>query len=192
MIESARLTFPAVRAETPFVIQWLGGANQVLGISPVRVYPTNLLKELKTLAGEEPLGIFDPQNQLKPLLIAAAVEFSDLGDAHLEDYRGKLAIAGPFQNRTQMGNGLAAQVQALAKKGVGVVWLLPPKEQNERHGEKLRPSFYTVLEGKGRVVIAEASLTASLSESPPAQLNLVQLARQAVHPEVARLPEPSP
>ena len=139
VIESASLVFPAVNAETRFVIQWLAGANQVLGTSEALVYPTNLLRELKPLAGEEPLGVLDPQNLLKPLLKAAAVEFSDLANARVEDYRGKLAIAGPFQNRTQMRNGLMTQLQALAKKGVGVVWLLPPQEQKDRRGERLRP-----------------------------------------------------
>ena len=192
VIESATLNFPAVHAETRFVIQWLAGANRVVGTSEVRVYPTNLLTELKALAGEEPLGVLDPQNQLKPLLKAAAVEFSDLEDGRVEDYRGKLAIAGPFQNKTQMRNGLVTQLQALAKRGVGVVWLLPPQEQKDRRGERLRPSFYTVPEGKGVVVVAQASLTASLSESPPAQLNLTQLARLALHPEAPRLPDPTP
>ena len=83
VIESATLNFPAVHAETRFVIQWLAGANQVVGTSEVRVYPTNLLTELKALAGEEPLGVLDPQNQLKPLLKAAGVEASDLEDAGL-------------------------------------------------------------------------------------------------------------
>ena len=192
VIESATLNFPAVHAETRFVIQWLAGANQVVGTSEVRVYPTNLLMELKALAGEEPLGVLDPQNQLKPLLKAAAVEFSDLEDARVEDYRGKLAIAGPFQNKTQMRNGLLTQLQALAKRGVGVVWLLPPQEQKDRRGERLRPSFYTVPEGKGAVVVAQASLTASLSESPPAQLNLTQLARLALHPEAPPMSDPTP
>jgi hypothetical protein len=192
VIESAKLNFPAVHAETRFVIQWLAGTNQVLGTSELLVYPTNLLKELKPLAGEEPLGALDPQNQLKPLLKAAAVEFSDLGDANVEDYRGKLVIAGPFQNKTQMRTGLASQLQALAKKGVGVVWLLPPPERKERRRENLRPSFYTVPEPKGTVVVVQASLTANLPEKPQAQLNLLQFARLALHPEAMRLPDLTP
>lgn len=192
VIESARLNFPAVKAETRFVIKWLAGTNEVLGTSEVLVYPTNLLQELKPLAGEEPLGVLDPQDVLKPLLKAAGVECSDLADAGVEDYRGKLAIAGPFRNKTQMREGLASQLETLAKKGVAVVWLLPPPEQKERRREAPRPSFYTVPEGKGAVVVAQAGLTAGLSESPQAQLNLTQLARRALHPEAPRLPDPTP
>ncbi len=192
VIESVKLSFPAVNAETRFVIKWLAGTNQVLGTSEAVVYPTNLLKELKPLAGEEPLGVLDPQNRLKPLLKAAAVEFSDLEDAGVEDYRGKLVIAGPFPSQKEMRNGLASQLQALAKKGAGVVWLLPPPEREERRPGRLRPSFYTVREAKGAVVVAQDSLTASLSERPQAQINLTQLARLALHPEAPRLPDLTP
>ncbi len=192
VIESARLNFPAVHAETRFVIQWVASTNQVLGTSEVLVYPTNLLQELKPLAGEEPLGVLDPQNQLKPLLKAAAVDFSDLEDASVEYYRGKLVIAGPFQNKTQMRNGLPTQLQVLARKGVGVVWLLPPAERKERRRENLHPSFYTVPEVKGTGVVVQATLTASLAENPQAQLNLLQFARLALHPEAPRLPDSTP
>jgi hypothetical protein len=189
VIESASPVFPAVNAETRFVIQWLAGTNQVLGTIEALVYPTNLLKELKPLAGEKPLGLLDPQNLLKPLLKATAVEFLDLEDANIENYPGKLVIAGPFQNKTQMGEGLASQLRAVAKKGAGVVWLLPPPERKERRRENLRLSFYAVPEGKGTVVVVQASLTASLSERPEAQLNLLQFARLALHPETPRLPD---
>ena len=68
VIESAQLDFPMVKAETKFLIQWLENSNSVLGQTEVFVYPTNLLAELKPLAGDQALGVFDPQNQLKPLL----------------------------------------------------------------------------------------------------------------------------
>ena len=189
VIESASLVFPAVNAETRFVIQWLAGTNQVLGTSEALVYPPSLLKELKSLAGEGPLGVLDPQNLLKSLLKAAAVEFLDFEDANIENYPGKLVIVGPFQNKTQMREGLASQLRAVAKKGAGVVWLLPPPERKEGRRENLRPSFYAVPEGKGTVVVVQASLTASLSERPEAQLNLIQFARLALHPETPRLPD---
>ena len=52
VLESASLDFPAVNAETRFLIQWLEGTNQVVGRTEGQVYPTNLLAELKTLLGE--------------------------------------------------------------------------------------------------------------------------------------------
>ena len=50
--ESAALSFPSVRAETRFFVQWLGEANKVLGKTEVVVYPPDLLKDFKTLAGD--------------------------------------------------------------------------------------------------------------------------------------------
>jgi hypothetical protein len=191
VVESAKLEFPAVKAETRFLVQWLESTNRVIGKTEVLVYPTNLLAELKSLAGEEPLGVLDPQDQLKPLLKAAAVEFTDLEVGGGEDYSGKLAIVGPLQK--QLRSGLTTQLHALAKKGTGVVWLLPPPEvpTRPRH-EPLQPSFYTVPAGKGAVVVVKAELVSNLSESPQAQLNLIQFARLAIHPEPPTLPEPTP
>lgn len=190
-MESSRLSFPVVNAETHFAIQWLDGTNGILGRSEVVAYPAGLLKALNPLAGDEPLGVFDPQNQLKPLLKAAAVEYADLEDIGLENYSGNLAIAGPFPNKSQMREGLTNSLRALAKKGTSVVWLLPPPERNERR-DIFRPSFYSVPEGKGAVVVAQFHLTAGLAENPRAQLNLIKLALLARHPETPRLPETTP
>jgi hypothetical protein len=192
VVESATVDFPAVKAETRFLVKWLAGTNEVLGTTEVLVYPTNLLRELGTLAGEEPLGVFDPQNALKPLLKSAGVEFSDLADAGTEAYQGKLVLAGPFQNRSEMRNGLATQLQALARKGVGVVWIQPPPQKDAQHRERLKPSFYLVPEGKGAVVIVQPALVQNLPRDPQAQLNLVEFARLALHPEPLSLPYLSP
>jgi hypothetical protein len=192
VVESATVDFPAVKAETRFLIKWLAGTNEVLGMTEVLVYPTNLLRELRTLAGEEPLGVFDPQNALKPLLKSAGVEFSDLEDAGTEAYQGKLVLAGPFQNQSEMRSGLAAQLRALARKGAGVVWIQPPPQKDARHRERLKPSFYTVPEGKGAVVMVQPALVQNLPHDPQAQLNLVHFARLALHPEPLSLPYLTP
>jgi hypothetical protein len=185
VLEAAAMTFPPVKAETRFLVQWLDGTNQVIGVTEVLGYPPDLLKELKPLAGDDPLGVLDPQNQLKPLLKAAAVEFQDLEDTGLENYHGKLAIIGPFQSRGQMRENLPNSLKALARKGVAVVWLQPPPEKRQ----ELKPTFYTALEGKGAVVVVQAELVADLAEKPQAQLNLIQVARLALHPEPLQLPQ---
>jgi hypothetical protein len=189
VLESVALDFPAVKAETQFVIQWMEGTNKVLGTTSVLAYPPDLLKELKPLLEEEPLGAFDPQNQLKPLLKAAGVETQDLEDAGLENYTGKLAIIGPFKSNAQMRESLANRnVRALAQRGVAVAWIEPPPEKRQ----PLKPSFYTVPERKGTVVVVQPDLLARLAESPQAQLNLIRLARLAVHPEPLALPDLTP
>jgi hypothetical protein len=146
-----------------------------------------LLKNLKPLAGEDPLGVLDPQNQLKPLLKAATVECQDLEDTTLEDYHGKLAIVGPFQSRAQMREGLPNRIKALAQKGVAVVWIQPPPEKRQA----LKPSFYTVPEGKGAVVVVQSNLAAGLAERPQAQLDLIYFCKLALAPEPLGLPNPT-
>jgi hypothetical protein len=188
VLESAVLTFPRVKAETPFLVQWRDGAGRVIGVTEVLVYPPDLLKDLGPLAGDEAIGVFDPQNRLKPLLKATAVVYQDLEDTGLKAYSGKLVIVGPFQSRAQIQEGLSSHAKALALKGAGVVWIQPPPEKHQC----LRPSFYSVLEGKGAVVVAQAGLVANLTDNPEAHLNLIQLARLALHPEPPRLPHQTP
>jgi hypothetical protein len=46
VLESATVDFPAINAETRFLIQWVGTDNHVIGETGVLVYPTNLMGEL--------------------------------------------------------------------------------------------------------------------------------------------------
>ncbi|MCU0785631.1 MAG: hypothetical protein MUF81_16620 [Verrucomicrobia bacterium] len=185
VLETATLDFPAVRAETRFLVQWLDGTNTVLGKTEVRVFPTNLLARLQTLAGETPLGVFDPAEQLQPLLRTLAVPFQDLAEDGTDKFAGKLALFGPFASKSQMRASLAADIRALAKRGVAVVWLQPPPPKHA----PLKPSFHLVREASGAVVVAQSSLAAHLAESPEAQLTLLQLAELALHPVPLDLPE---
>jgi hypothetical protein len=198
VIESAQFDFPTVKAETKFLLQWLENTNRVIGKTEVLVYPTNLLADLKMLAGNDPVGIFDPQNQLKPLLKKLQVEFTDLEDAGLDNFHAKLAIIGPFQSKTQMREGLASQIQALARKNTAVVWIQPPPEPSPRPSpirwerEKLQPSFYFVPENQIAVVIVQPELVANLPENPRAQLNLIYFCQRALHHEPFHLPQSFP
>jgi hypothetical protein len=195
VLESAQFEFPAVKAETKFLVQWLENTNRVIGKTEVLVYPTNLLTELKPLAGDEPLGVFDPQNQLKPLLKNLKIDFVNLETSDLENFSGKLAIIGPFQTKTQMREGLAGQIQTLAKKGTAIVWLQPPPEPSPRPSpirwerEKLQPSFYSVPEKQSSVVIIQPDLVADLADNPQSQLNLIYFCKLALHPQPPALPD---
>ena len=185
VLESAALDFPAVNAETRFLIQWLEGTNQVVGQTEVLVYQTNLLNELKPLLGEENLGVLDPNKELKPLLKQNHVEFSDLGAAALENFQGKLAVIGPFSTQAQMREGLAGAIRKMAGKGVAVLWLQPPSGPKDQ----IKPSFYIVPEGKGSVVVVQADLVARLPENPKSQLNLVYFCKLALNPMPFSLPD---
>jgi hypothetical protein len=185
ILASATLDFPPVKSETKFLVQWLENTNRVIGKTEVLVYPTNLLAEMKPFAGDETLGVFDPQNELKPLLKNLKLPFTDLENADLELFSGKLAIVGPFQSKTQMRDGLANQLRALAKSGVAIVWLQPPRSR----GEKLAPSFYSVAENTNALVVVQPELVSNLSKNPQSQLNLIYFCQLAMQPDTGRLPD---
>jgi len=183
IIESLVLDFPAVRAETPFLIQWLESTNHVIGTTEVWAYPTNLLAELQTLAPREDLlGIFDPNSKIKPLLAALNIPFSDLEWAGIARFRGRLAVIGPFDSKAQMPGDLEHRILTAAGKGVGVVWLLPPRHWRE----KLQPSFQVVPTNARPVIKVQDYLVAGLATNPTAQLNLLHFARLAL--QTASLP----
>ena len=188
VLESARLDFPAVRAETRFLVQWVDATDRVLGTTEVRAYPTNLLGELGPLLGEGKLGVLDPADALKGLLRQNGLEYLDLGETELEDFRGRLAILGPFPSQAQMREGLAPGIQRVAAKGAAVVWLQPAPGAKE----EIKPSFYLVPEGKGAVVIVQAELVAGLRENPRAQLNLLHCCKLALNPAPFSLPNLTP
>ena len=185
VLDTARFSFPAIHAETRFLIQWVQNTNTLAGITEVLVYPTNLLHELQPLAGGEPLGVLDPNHELQPLLSAAAVEWLDLEKTGLDPFHGKLAIIRPFESPAPLREGLAAKVKALAQKGLAVVWIQAPPEGR---GELL-PTFYTVPHGKGAIVVVQAGLVAGLASKPRAQLHLIHCARLALHPQPPALPD---
>ncbi len=183
LMERASLDIPAVRAETRFLIQWVEGTNTVVGKTEVLVYPADLLQGLKSIAGGEPIGVLDPQNQLKPLFQALAIEFLDLEEHDLGGFSGKLAIMGPFESPAQERSGLVDEIKRLALKGLPVVWIQPPPGRYEA----LKPSFYTVRHGKGVVVVVQAAMVGRLAERPLAQVQLMHFAGMAVALEFARL-----
>jgi hypothetical protein len=190
VLESARLDFPPVKAETKFIVQWLENSNSVIGRTEVLVYPTNLLRELKLLVedSEDDLGVLDAQNHLKPALKLAAIRFVDLADAEMDSFHGKLALVGPCGPDDPEWRGLADRIARLARKGTPVVWIqLPPQKR-----DAIWPSFFTVPQNTNVVVMVHPELVADLPENPQSQLNLIYFCRQALNPRPPALPELSP
>lgn len=184
LLESAQLDFPVVRVKTKFLVQWLGNSNHVLGTTTVLVYPTNLLAELQPSANDKAIGVLDPQNELKPMLKNLRIAFEDLGNLELENFSGRLAIISPFQSETQMHAGLAKEIKTLAGRGTAIVWIQPPGES-----ERLKPSFYSVLEKQTAVVIVQSDLVSDLAENPQSQLNLIYFCKLALNPQPPVLPD---
>ncbi|MDB6021657.1 MAG: hypothetical protein JWQ04_1514 [Pedosphaera sp.] len=188
VVETVSLTFPPVKTGTRFLIRWLDEISKVLGHSDLIVYPTNLLDALEPLTERKPVGVFDPQNQLKPLLKAAALEFEDLEFTGLKRFSGKLAILGPFPAKTSEPQALARNIAELANSGVAVVWIKPPPAI----GPELEPAVYSVRLGHGAVSVVQAHVVTNLADSPLAQLNLIRSAELAVKPDLLSLYNPQP
>jgi hypothetical protein len=189
VVESAAVAFPAVRGETRFLVQWLDTSNHVAGATEVCVYPANLLCELQSLIGKEGmLGVFDPQNELMESLRNAKVDFVDLGNTELKNFRGKLAIIGPFDSKSSVEPVTTAQIKAMAEDGVGVVWVQPGAGDSPAAEEKLQPSFYAVPENQTAAVIVQPEMLANLAVNPRAQLNLIYFCKLALHPQPLTLP----
>lgn len=202
VLESASLNFPAVNAETEFLVQWLENSNHIIGTTPVWIYPTNLLQTLLPFVGVTNLGVFDPNNRLTPLLKSQGIEFADLGERELNHFGGKLAIIGPFESRTQMSEGLTARIETMARNNVAVVWILPPDAAASRCFENLDmsaarlnllPPFYFVQKSRTAVAVVQPGVVAGLAANPRSQLNLIALCEQALYPKPMSLPDlPSP
>jgi hypothetical protein len=186
VIESAPIHFPPVKAKTKFLIQWLEESNSP-GTTEVLVYPTNLLTELRSLADNKPIGIFDPQNRLKPLLKNLRIDFEDLAELGLTNFTGKLAIVEPFRTKSDIPDDWVNKIKALAQKNVGIVWVQSPDKS-----DKLKPSFDSVPEKDVAVVIVQPDLVSDLAENPQSQLNLIYFCKWALNPQPSTLLELTP
>jgi hypothetical protein len=177
VVESATISFPLIKTGTRFLVQWVNEQDKVFGPSEVIVYPPTLLKELNTLTGGTPTGVFDPQDQLKPALKEARVEFEELDET--SHFAGRLAILGPFPSSRQMPANMIKRIKALSASGVAVIWIQPPPDFT-LDSELL---IQLVRSGNARVVVAPFGLFSRLSSDPRAQINLVRLAALVLKPE---------
>jgi hypothetical protein len=193
VLESAQLNFPPVNAETLFLVQWIADSNRFLGATSVLVYPTNLFQTLQTSLDRNNLGVFDPGNQLEPLLKEEGISFTDLGAMKLDDFSGRLAIIGPFQSKAQVPRGIEDSIKAMARRNVAVVWVQPPEPPGraDRVGwerKKFEPSFYCVQKKQTAVVVAQPDLLANLAGNPQSQIALIYFCHLALDPQPMTLP----
>ena len=111
---------------------------------------------------------------------------ADVGGGHSRILTPRLEVAlGPFHSQVQMPEDAAKRTKAMAKNGVAVVWLQPPPGPRD----PLHPSYYSVSVSTNAIVVVQSGIVAGLTENPQAQQRLVQLCRQALHPEPVALPE---
>jgi len=164
VLETLTLEFPPVRSSTRFRVELLG-----IGSTEVIDYPNDLLRQLSALAGEQPLGVYDPDGQLKPLLKEAAVTVADF---ETEPTDCKLALV--WSGAASLPDSITSRV----KRGMSTVWIR----------SSTIPTTYAVHREAGVIVVAPASTVRGLADSPLAQLNLIRDAELALEPDALRLP----
>ena len=198
VMESAQLSFPPVTAPTRFMVQWLATTDKtILGVTTVWVYPTNQLAELKLLAtgaarsmDNGSVGVYDPENELKPVLESSDVAFDDLENSGLENFSGRLAIITGPSNQASLPGSFSQRIKLLTQKNVAVVWIQSPSKSTPFGVvEKPTPDFYSVPQGTNAVVVVQPGLVVDLPENPQAQRNLVYFCQLALRPKSPGLPD---
>jgi hypothetical protein len=155
------VTVPAVRGPTRFVLECKG-----TGRVPVIAVPVEVLKGLTRLAeAEHPLGVFDPDGKLRPVLKQAGVEFVDF-EGEARDCR--LLIAWTKDAKTTLPDSITSRV----KRGTALVWVRP---------HRLAGVLATRWEAGTVVVVPPAA-----AETAAMQFNLVRYAELALTPDAWR------
>jgi len=174
VMDATILVFPAIKTGTGFQVQWSAVDGRTLGHLDVMVYPEDLLGKLKSLAGQEPVGLVDGGGQLAALLKKWKVDFTDLrGDDLREGFKGRLILA-VFSSKEEMTESLRETLIGQAKRGAAVVWIQPTTVASAVHVYHLE---------RGAIVAAPLSSIAGLKDSPSAQLNLLRSAELALQPD---------
>jgi hypothetical protein len=179
VVEHVQVAWPDVRAETRFEIRFFDQANERLGQIIVTVYPTNLLKQLASLARDKTIGLFDPANELAPLLRAFGMEVANLEEVGFTRFSGNLAIVAPIAADNPSTRELHEQVLALVKQGANVIWIVPRASTH--------PDLNVLWLDSGcraRVAVVPSEAVADLKHNAAAQLILIECARlmTAAHP----------
>lgn len=186
VLEEITLTLPKVDAEASFRLFWMDDADKTLAQTDFTVHPRHLLRDLSKTAGRHAVGVFDPDNRLRPLMREEEIEFEELTvDGRPEAFRGRLAIILPAKDSPEDMDVFAQNMGRVAReRGLALVWFQSPDKR--RSGEP--PLAYPVHDGRATIVKAPSALMENLEKSPEAQLSLVWLATFAVQQNQMPLP----
>ena len=170
---------PEVRAKTLFVIQWQDPSAKALGKTELKVYPSDLLRELELMAGDTALGIFNLDAKFETGFRNSKVKSERLEQDGIGGYAGKLLIAGGEQAQDSSRETLIA----VARRGAVVVCIVAHSDD-----EILRPNFSARAYGAGVVVFVQETFLDHFDTNPESQLRLVEICRMAMKPGTPELP----
>jgi hypothetical protein len=131
---------------------------------------------LNALSPEEPVGVYDPEGKLSPVLEQAKVKFTPLPEKPADDsFTGHLILFRPAA--TAAGPALVAdRVRAAAKRGLTVVWLLP------HPSAPALASFERI--GAGAVIRLDQRNFDHLATSADEQWHFAEAARLLLRPDL--------
>jgi hypothetical protein len=173
-IETLAIDIPPVNAPSSFFVQWLKETKPI-GITMLVAFPTNCLERLKALAGESPLGVWDRDGQIQPLLAGHAVPFYELDKEGWEGFAGKMVLINAGKRTPE----LTEHVVAAQKRGIAMVLII--KDAGDKPGD-LTPDFTVQTAGNAKRVTVRASFLTDWSR-PQTQIRLLRLAELASPPQ---------
>jgi hypothetical protein len=185
-IETVAVDYPSVSSETIFQLRFFDETRNVVGKMTVRILPTDLLKQLSTLSGTNQLGIYDPENQLKPVLSRLQVAFEDLeDDGRFDGFHGNVLLAGPFSASAKITESLQRRISAKAKASCSVIWMLPPHVQGPFASVFMRKK-------SGSEAILRDAAFKDLAHSASAQFDLLRSVQFSLYPDKSPLSHNQP
>ncbi len=173
--ENLELTFPVLAEPALYRVEFASAAGDPLGAVPVRACPRNALQILARWSGTRPVAVRDAGGKLDDLLKKNGVTTSDLtGEAATAEFRGPLAILRSADGTAAEKERLRGIADALARRGVAVLWLQPAPGGIERETRTV---------GKGGPVCELALRDFDrLENSASAQMRLLESARFLLFP----------
>ena len=164
VLEEIEVELPAVRAATRFLVRFTQ-RDAVLGVQEVWVYPSNLLAQLNTASGGEPVILSGVSESLKQGFATAGVTLFDLHSGAFDLQTNRWTWFGPPGNGPFSGG---ASIQFIR---------LPAPESF------IAPMYEVIFTNRAVKVLAQEAALANLAADPWAQLRLLRMSRLATSPD---------
>lgn len=167
--QALQLDLPSVRAKTRFKLAIFGNNETRLGTVDLTVLPKDLLEPLKQLAGRNLIGLWDPEDHLRPALDKLEIQPVNLSTRwNVEDFAGDFIISVHGKKDRDRLDEKNASFAVLKRRGKSVLCLLADPRKDAP-----LPLIAAGSDRDGNLVYAALSEVAAL-ETAAAQLRLSQ------------------
>ena len=160
VLEDVKVELPLVRAETRFLVRFTQG-DAMVGLQEVWVYPSNLLAELSSMLGSEPVALQGMPESLPQTLTRAGVKAVEL-----------TTLSASKTNRLVLLGPLAGTLGDATPRHDGIIQFLRLPAPDSF----IAPLYEVVFTNRTMRVVAQESALTNLSVDPWAQLRLLRMA----------------